>query len=145
MTQSPKAHVLAGSDEVGVAPSAAGRLLLLSADLMLAMQLEAPARAVELSLVSIETGAALPMALATGLPRIVVIDLAQAIFPLNETYQMIRRSAPEASILGFYPHVQSELGDRAKAAGCDLVIPRSRFFMNTAAILAELLQSGGLT
>jgi hypothetical protein len=41
--------------------------------------------------------------------------------------------------LGFYPHVQPELKQRAEAAGFDLVVPRSRIARELPDLLEKLL------
>jgi hypothetical protein len=38
-------------------------------------------------------------------------------------------------VIAFLSHVQTELAERAHAAGCDEVMPRSKFTQNLAAIL----------
>jgi CheY-like chemotaxis protein len=46
--------------------------------------------------------------------------------------------------LGFYSHVEIEVPDRARAAGFDLVVPRSRM-AREGADLVERLAAGGAT
>ena len=43
-----------------------------------------------------------------------------------------------APVVGFGSHVDAELLDAARAAGCALVLPRSRFFADPAAAIAGL-------
>jgi len=40
-------------------------------------------------------------------------------------------------VIGYLSHVQTELAEQAKAAGCREVMPRSKFTMNLAAILTS--------
>jgi DNA-binding NarL/FixJ family response regulator len=64
----------------------------------------------------------------------VVIDLgvgAQAV-------AAVRAVAPNARIVCFGPHVDTELADAAHAAGADEVMPRSRFFRDPAAAVGGL-------
>ena len=42
--------------------------------------------------------------------------------------------------LGFYSHVESDVRERAKEAGFDLVVPRSRMAREGAALVAGLLE-----
>jgi hypothetical protein len=37
-------------------------------------------------------------------------------------------AAGNATVIGYYPHVEAELAEAARQAGCTLVMPRSRFF-----------------
>jgi hypothetical protein len=131
-----------GDDTQGGAAVSAARLLLLSGDLMLSSQLEAPARAVGLSLAVAPSSEVLSQMLAAEAPALVVIDLADHAFAADATCGLVRERAPRACILAFYPHVRPELGKNGEAAGCDLVIPRSRFFTRTADVFREALESG---
>src|SRR5947209_6373518 len=95
---------------------------------MIGVRLEAPVRAegLELSVVS-----AFPLPVepfqSAGV-KLVIIDLADRVFPPAETLAEIRRLVPAEPIVGFHPHVDTEIGKQAVAAGCDVVMPRSRFF-----------------
>jgi CheY-like chemotaxis protein len=44
--------------------------------------------------------------------------------------------------LGFYAHVETGLRDRARVAGFDMVVPRSRMAREAAALVAGLLSRG---
>ena len=63
---------------------------------------------------------------------VVVIDLARAAAQVAA----VRASAPDARIVAFGPHVDTELLARATRDGADAVLPRSRFFQDPAAALA---------
>jgi DNA-binding NarL/FixJ family response regulator len=118
------------------------RLLLASSDLILASQLEAPARAAGLAVAVASSVEAISSALANARPEVVVLDLADSAFPFEETLQIVRTAAPEARVLAFYPHVRDELRKAAEGAGCDLILPRSRFLMRPADALRQVLESG---
>ena len=57
----------------------------------------------------------------------------------------VERENPEAvvglglPVLGFYPHTEVELRERAEAAGVDLVVPRSRLAREMPELVARLL------
>lgn len=59
----------------------------------------------------------------------------------------VERENPEAvvglgvPVLGFYPHTDAELRERADAAGVDLVVPRSRLAREMPQLVAQLLSS----
>ena len=59
--------------------------------------------------------------------RLVLIDLTLQPLDLPATVASIRAVAPSAKIVAFGPHVDEQLLAGAKAAGCDLVLPRSQF------------------
>jgi DNA-binding NarL/FixJ family response regulator len=63
---------------------------------------------------------------------VVVVDLARDA-PLVAA---VRAAAPDARIVAFGPHVDTELLARATRDGADAVLPRSRFFLDPAGALA---------
>ena len=124
---------------------AAGAITVISSDLMLSVRLEAAAQQVGLTPEVISSPAALSQGLASRQPGLVVLDLADTAFPFPETYAAVREQAPGAKVVAFYPHVRAELGSMAIAAGCDIVMPRSRFLSNPSDALRAGLagDSGG--
>jgi len=71
-----------------------------------------------------------PAALAATGAELVVVDLARP--GVLEALATVG----DARTIGFGSHVDQELLAAATAAGCDLVLPRSRFFKELAALLA---------
>jgi hypothetical protein len=61
--------------------------------------------------------------------EVVVVDLARHADVLGE----VRSAAPGAFVVAFGPHVDDEALAAARAAGADVVLPRSRFFRDPAA------------
>jgi DNA-binding NarL/FixJ family response regulator len=120
----------------------ARQLLLLSSDLILASQLDAPARSAGFAVAVASNVEELSTRLANAQPEVIVLDLAEAAFPLDQTLRLIHEAAPKARILAFYPHVRDELRRAAEVGGCTLVIPRSRFLMRPADALQQALDSG---
>ncbi len=118
------------------------QLLLVSSDLILLSQIEAPARAAGFAVAVVSSVEAISSALASARPELVVLDLADSAVSFDATLRMVRETAPEARVLAFYPHVRDELRRNAEAAGCDVVIPRSRFLTQTAGVLRQALDSG---
>jgi hypothetical protein len=62
---------------------------------------------------------------------VVVIDLARD----PAAVAAARAVAPAARIVAFGPHVDTDVLDRARRDGADVVLPRSRFFQDPAAAL----------
>jgi hypothetical protein len=62
---------------------------------------------------------------------VVIVDLARN----GDAIATVRDLAPEARIVGFGPHVDGDGAERARAAGADLVLPRSRFFRDPLAAI----------
>jgi DNA-binding NarL/FixJ family response regulator len=82
------------------------------------------------------TGPALLAEVLQTTPRLVIIDL-NARQGAIEAIEQLHTSAASVPIVAFLSHVQTELAARAKAAGCQNVMPRSAFTMNLATILAS--------
>ena len=69
------------------------------------------------------------------LPRLVIVDLNARNQPLAAV-ERLRAANPALPLIGFLSHVQTDLAAQAKAAGFQEVMPRSKFTMNLAEILA---------
>ncbi|HTE84962.1 MAG TPA: hypothetical protein VK821_09525 [Dehalococcoidia bacterium] len=106
---------------------------------MLATRLEAPARLAGLEVAAVSTAGQLAEALSHESTSLVLLDLADAAFPFAETLAAVMQLAPQARCIAIYPHVRAELGKMAQEAGCELVLPRSRFFMDIAGSLSAAL------
>jgi CheY-like chemotaxis protein len=67
-------------------------------------------------------------------PKLVVVDLNGRNDPIGAIARLKagRRDVP---LLGFFSHVQADLAERARAAGCRDVMPRSKFTRDLATIL----------
>jgi CheY-like chemotaxis protein len=73
-------------------------------------------------------------------PKLVMLDLnarADAVGAIARVKQAAARAGGEIAVIAFLSHVQTELAERAKAAGCEEVMPRSLFTRNLATILAR--------
>jgi hypothetical protein len=64
---------------------------------------------------------------------VVVIDLARN----ADAVAAVRAAAPDARIVAFGPHVDTDVLDRAARDGADRVLPRSRFFQDPAAAIGS--------
>ena len=74
--------------------------------------------------------------MAVGEPHLLLIDLNAR----SDAFDAITRAkaeAPAVPLIGFLSHVQTELAERARAAGCTEVMPRSKFTRDLATILAR--------
>ena len=127
-------------------------VLALVDDLFFQAKLAETARKLGVTLKTVSTGAALVKALegapegapggvpdgaARGdLPRLVVVDLNARQGAL-EAIEQLHRSGNPIPIIGFLSHVQTELAQRAQAAGCQQVMPRSSFTANLSEILRQ--------
>ena len=69
-------------------------------------------------------------------PKLVVVDLNARSEPVAAIERMKRQPQP-FEIIAFLSHVQADLAARAKAAGCNTVMPRSQFTRELATILSK--------
>ncbi len=70
-------------------------------------------------------------------PRLVLIDLtAGDLSAASSLSEYVTVAGPETWLVAFGPHIESETLARARAAGCQVVLPRSKF----AGDLPRLLQ-----
>jgi hypothetical protein len=68
----------------------------------------------------------------------VIIDLTADV---EERLQSIRGLLGRMPSLAFYSHVESEVRDRARTEGVDVVVPRSRMAREAAPLVERLLTS----
>jgi DNA-binding NarL/FixJ family response regulator len=69
------------------------------------------------------------------LPALVIVDLNARSSPL-EAVERLRAVQPNLRVVGFLSHVETELAAKARSAGFDEVMPRSKFSMYLPQILA---------
>ncbi len=127
-------------------------VLALVDDLFFQAKLVETARKVGIKLKTVPTGAALMEALhgalnqapggASGgaargdMPRLIVVDLNARQGPL-EAIEKLQAGGNPVPVIGFLSHVQTDLAERARAAGCKQVMPRSSFTQNLSEILLQ--------
>ena len=83
-----------------------------------------------------QTPDALDAEIAKGMPKLVVVDLNARSNPLDAVGR-VRARGREIPLIGFLSHVELDLAERARLAGCREVMPRSKFTKNLATILAR--------
>jgi DNA-binding NarL/FixJ family response regulator len=64
---------------------------------------------------------------------VVIVDLARG----PQLVAEIRAETPGIRIVCYGPHVDDDAAAAARAAGADVVLPRSRFFRDPAAAIAD--------
>ncbi|HXZ13935.1 MAG TPA: hypothetical protein VEG64_16240 [Candidatus Sulfotelmatobacter sp.] len=69
-------------------------------------------------------------------PKLVVVDLNARNAPL-EAVERVQSIAHGIPLVAFLSHVQVDLAERARAAGCQEVMPRSQFTRDLATILGR--------
>ncbi len=79
---------------------------------------------------------ALASEIAKQAPNLVIVDLNARSTPLDAV-KRVRETSSTLPVIGFLSHVQIDLAAQARDAGCQYVMPRSKFTQNLATILAQ--------
>ncbi len=118
--------------------------LLLSRDLIFTSKITGTAR--ELGHRVVVAGS-VPLAstmIEQGQPRIVFVDLSAGDLVSIPALLAYRKIAPaETTFLAFGSHVDTNALAAARSAGCDPVLPRSKFSAELPALIQRYLGNGG--
>jgi DNA-binding NarL/FixJ family response regulator len=113
-------------------------VLALLDDLFFRSKLAETARLAGVELKTANTNEALLQAAAENPAATVLLDLNARSKPLDALAALRGNgAAPKRRVIAFLSHVQTELAERARAAGCDEVMPRSKFTQELPKILRE--------
>lgn len=117
--------------------------LLLSRDLIFTSKITGTAQQLGLTVKAIADKAAAADLIRAGQARVLLLDLAARDLTGPEAVRSYRElSAPNTIFLAFGAHVDANALDAARAAGCDVVMPRSRFSAQLPALLQQYLGPG---
>jgi DNA-binding NarL/FixJ family response regulator len=101
--------------------------LLLSDDLIFTSRIVGTARGLGLSLLAGRTAESLVELARRSPPRCAILDLDNPGLDLPALLHSLKEIAPGLRVVAYGPHVDAERLRAARAAGCDLVLPRSKF------------------
>ena len=73
---------------------------------------------------------------AGALPGLIVVDLNARGNPID-ALDRLKAAGNQTPVIAFLSHVQTELAERARVAGCSEIMPRSKFTQDLAAILGR--------
>jgi DNA-binding NarL/FixJ family response regulator len=110
-----------------------GRVVALMDDLFFQMKLAETAKHLGVE-VKVAANSDALLALLEPAPKLIIVDLNARSQPI-QAIQRVRAEKNGVRVIGFLSHVQTELATQAQAAGCDEVMPRSKFTQNLAAIV----------
>lgn len=79
---------------------------------------------------------ALNSEISDSVPRLVIVDLNASSHPID-VIKHVRSVDQAIPVVAYFSHVQTDLADKARAAGCPEVMPRSKFTLELATILAR--------
>ena len=105
-------------------------------DLFFQAKMTETARRLGIDLKTVGTGEALIEEVTRMNPALIIVDLNAQHSPL-EAIERLRAASKDAKLIAYLSHVHVELAERARAAGCNEVMPRSKFTQNLATILAQ--------
>lgn len=111
-------------------------ILVLVDDLFFHTKMLETAKHLGVEMKSFTTGEALLDEMDKQQAKLVIVDLNAHQSPL-ETVASLRAGDSEIPIIAFFSHVQTDLGIRARDAGCTEVMPRSKFTKQLAAIFTR--------
>jgi CheY-like chemotaxis protein len=115
--------------------------LLLSDDLMFTSRIVGTARDLGFSMQTARNAAALISLAQKKPPACVLIDLANPSLAIADLLQQLREGDhPMPFIVAYGSHVDTATLKAARAAGCDLVLPRSQFVAELPGQLAEWMK-----
>jgi CheY-like chemotaxis protein len=111
--------------------------IVLIDDLFFQAKLFETAKLTGITLETASTGEQLLKAAAANPEALVIVDLNARQGALDAVERLCSSNVPgnPRRVIAFLSHVQTELEERARAAGCQDVMPRSKFTQNLAAIL----------
>jgi DNA-binding NarL/FixJ family response regulator len=112
-----------------------GRVLALVDDLFFRAKLVETARQTGVELACFATPQDLVEEARTKAPALVVVDLNASANPLGAIEQLTAGNS--MPIVAFLSHVQTDLAESARRAGCTEVMPRSQFSKELPTILAR--------
>jgi DNA-binding NarL/FixJ family response regulator len=114
--------------------------IVLIDDLFFQAKLFETAKQTGTTLETVATGEQLVKSAAAAPAALIIVDLNARQGALEAIEKLGANSSASISgnprrIIAFLSHVQTDLAERARAAGCQDVMPRSKFTQNLAAIL----------
>jgi len=112
------------------------RCIAIVSDLIFTTRITGTAKKVGAKCEIVSNPSALQSALDADEPRAVLVDMnCDGISP-EEAIRTVKSQFPDARVVAFFSHVQTEIGDQARAAGADDVWPRSAFVQRLPQVLA---------
>ncbi|MBI1750102.1 MAG: hypothetical protein HY234_02230 [Acidobacteria bacterium] len=111
-----------------------GRVVALVDDLFFLAKIKETAKQTGVALETAGSPAALAEAARADATSLLIVDLNAR--GSIEAIEKLRAAGNTLPVIAFFSHVQVELAERARAAGCEQVMPRSKFTKELAAILS---------
>jgi CheY-like chemotaxis protein len=110
-----------------------GRVVALVEDIFFLAKMQETAKQAGVALATAGTAEALAEAARANETSLLIVDLNAR--GSIEAVEKLRATGNTLPVIAFFSHVQAELGERARAAGCEQVMPRSKFSRELPEIL----------
>src|SRR5262249_28809952 len=115
--------------------------LLLCDDLIFTSRITGTARALNVDMKSARTAEELKTLAQHQAPQGVILDLANPSLVVADFVTWLRENCPSMPfVVGYGAHVDTATLKKARAAGCDVVLPRSKFVEDLPVKLTEWLR-----
>ena len=112
--------------------------LLLSDDLMFTSRITATARQLGMEIVAVNTQATLEQLAERQSPRCMILDLSNPGLDVVALFRRLREICePAPFVVGYGSHVDTATLRAAREAGCNVVLPRSKFVEELPQALPE--------
>ena len=111
-----------------------GRVVALMDDIFFQMKVAETAKHLGIEF-KVATNTDALLSLLEPRPQLVIVDLNARNQPIDAIVKL-RAASKDIRVVAFLSHVQRELAEQARRAGCDEVMPRSSFTQNLAEILS---------
>lgn len=116
-----------------------GSILILADDIFFLAKIRETVQRADVALRITSSADAFREEVGRSVPSLAIIDLNLRAAPL-EAIRNLRAAHSAVRIIGYVSHVQVELAAEARSAGCNEVMPRSKFTQE----LANLLRAGSI-
>lgn len=116
--------------------------LLLSDDLLFTSRIVGTGRDLGFEFRSARSAEALIRLVAEAPPQCVILDLANPGICITDLVATLKQLTPPPTIVAYGSHVDTATLRAARAAGCDIVMPRSQFVETLPTALAAWMTAG---
>ena len=111
--------------------------LAIVTDMIFASRITGTAASLGTACQVVRNQASLEAALSESEPNIVLVDMSLDALSPAEAIRTAKSHRPDARVVAFYSHVQTDLLEQAQTAGADDVWPRSVFVQNLEQVLKD--------
>lgn len=118
------------------------KIIVLLDDLFFSSKIREAAKHLEIELEFVKEPSSFTDQMRLGNPALVLVDLNSKAFSPLQVIKTIKSTGElkQIPVLGYLSHVQTELKKEAAKAGCDLILPRSKFSRDLKNILRNYLE-----